>query len=103
MLDKIHNNEKEKNKESEHDLPKTTPYKRKGRNLKFSSHKPETSSEESVKHHSRKQQESSESSDDNKRKTKYRPYEEISGNLRKLNHQCLMGKLRKAKKQNPGC
>ena len=37
---KIHNDEKEKNKESEHDLPKTASYKHKGRKLEFSSHKP---------------------------------------------------------------
>ena len=36
-----------KNKKSEHIIPKTTPYKRNGRKLEFSSHKPETSKEES--------------------------------------------------------
>ena len=42
---KIHNDEKEKNKESEHDLPKNAPYKHKGRKMEFSIHKPETSNE----------------------------------------------------------
>ena len=37
-----------KNKGSEHDLPKTAPYKRKGRKLYFSSDKPKTSTEELV-------------------------------------------------------
>ena len=46
LLAKIHNDEKEKNKESKHIIPKTTPYKRNGRKLEFSSHKPETSKEE---------------------------------------------------------
>ena len=49
-------------------MPKTTPYKCKGKKLDFSSHRVETSSEESFKHHIEKQQDSSESSDDNKRK-----------------------------------
>ena len=51
LLAKIHNDEKEKSKESEQEIPKNAPYKRKGRKLEFSSHKPETSSEELVKHH----------------------------------------------------
>ena len=51
LLAKIHNDEKEKNEESEHDLPKNAPYKRKGRKQEFSIHKLVTSS---VKHHSRK-------------------------------------------------
>ena len=56
LLAKTNNNEKEKNKETQHNIPKTTPYKCKGRKLEFSSHKDETSSEESVKHHTEKQQ-----------------------------------------------
>ena len=78
FLAKIHNDEKEKNKEPKHIMPKTTPYKCKGRKLEFSSHGVETSSEESSKHHTEKQRDSSESSDDNKKKKKYIPYEEIS-------------------------
>ena len=78
MLAKIHNDENEKNKEPEHNMPKTTPYKCKGRKQEFSSHGVETSSEESVKHHIEQQQDSKESSDDNKKKNKYNPYEEIS-------------------------
>ena len=53
MLSKLHSNEREKNKEPVLNMEKTTPYKRKGRKLKFSSHKDETSSEESIKHHSK--------------------------------------------------
>ena len=44
LLAKIHNDEKEKNKEPEHNMPETTPYKRKGRKLEFSSCGTETSS-----------------------------------------------------------
>ena len=44
LLDKIHNDEKEKNKEPKHNMPKNTLHKRKGRKLEFSS-------EESAKHH----------------------------------------------------
>ena len=71
---KIHNDEKEKNKEPKHNMPKKTPYKRKGRKLECSNHKDEISSEESVKHHTQKQQDSNISSDDNKKKKKYKPY-----------------------------
>ena len=56
-------------------MPKTTPYKCKGRKIEFSIHGAETSRQESVKHHTEKQQDSSESSDDNKKKNKYKPYE----------------------------
>ena len=51
LLAKIHNEEKDKNKDFEHELPKTTPYNKcKGRKMEFSSHNPDTSSEESIKH-----------------------------------------------------
>ena len=51
LLAKIHNDEKEKNKELEHNMPKNTSYKHKGRKMKFSNHGAKTSSEGSVKHH----------------------------------------------------
>ena len=101
MLEKIHNEEKDKNKDFDQELPKTALYnKRKGRKLGFSRHNLDNSSEESVKNH-RKCQESSKSSDKNKKNKKYRPYEEISGEFKKLNHPCLMGKLRREKRQRP--
>ena len=53
ILAKIHNYEKEKNKESKHIMPKSAPYKHKGRKLEFFSHKVETFCEELVKHHSK--------------------------------------------------
>ena len=49
LLAKIHNDEKEKNKEPEHNMPETTPYKCKGRKLEFSKHEDESLSEESSK------------------------------------------------------
>ena len=51
-------------------MPRTTPYRHKGRKPKFFGHNAETSTEESIKHHTEKQEDSSESSDDNKKKTK---------------------------------
>ena len=75
-------------------MSKTSPYKRKDRNMEFSSHKPGISSEELVKHH-RKQQESSESNDDNKKKNKYRPYEEISRELKKIKPPMFNGEMEK--------
>ena len=83
LLSKIHSNEKYKRKEPELNMAKTTPYKRKGRKLEFSSHGAKTSSEESIKHDTKKQQDFSESSDDNKKKNKYRLYEEIFGEFKK--------------------
>ena len=73
-------------------MPKTAPYKCKGRKMEFSSHKSDTSSEESVKHH-RKQQESSEISDDNKNKKKYRHYEKISGEFKKIKPPMFNGEI----------
>ena len=95
MLAKIHNDEKDKIKESKQEMPKNAPYKCKGGKLEFSSHKPETSSEESVKHHSGKQQDSRESSDDNKRKNKYRSYEEIFGEFKKIKPLMFNGEIEK--------
>ena len=94
MLAKIHNDQKEKNKEFEQEILKIAPYKCKGRKLELSSHKPETSSEESLKRH-RKQKESSESSDDNKKKKKYRPNEEISRDFKKIKPPMFNGEIEK--------
>ena len=59
LLAKICNDEKQKNKEHEHNMPETTPYKHKVRKMEFSSHGDETSSEESLKYHTKKEQDSS--------------------------------------------
>ena len=95
MLAKLHNDENDKNKDYEQEIPKTAPYNKcKGIKLEFSSHKPDTSREESVKHH-RKQQESSESSDDNKKKRKYITYEEIFGEFKKIKPPIFNGEIEK--------
>ena len=81
-------------------MSKTAPYnKHEGRKLEFSSHNFDTSSEELVKHH-RKTQESSESSDKNKKKKTYRPYEEISGEFKKIKPPMFNGEIEKGKEEN---
>ena len=97
MLAKLHNDANDKNKEYEQEIPKTSSYnKHKGIKLEFSSHKPDTSREESVKHH-RKQQESSESSDNNKKKRKYITYEKIFGEFKKIKPAMFNGEVEKGK------
>ena len=91
MLFKLHSNEKGKNKEPEINMEKTTPYKRKGRKLEFSGHKAETSTEELVKQHTKKQQDYNESSNDNKNKKKYKPYEQIDGEFKKIKPPIFKG------------
>ena len=95
LLAKIHSDAKEKNKKPEHNMPKTTPWKCKGKKLEFFSHKIETSSEESVKHHIKKQQDSSESSDNNKKKKKYKHYEYISREFEKIKPPMFNGEIEK--------
>ena len=62
--------------------------------MEFSIHNSDTSSEESMKHHI-KTQESSEISDENKKKKKYRPYEEISGEFKKIKPPMFIGEIEK--------
>ena len=76
-------------------MPKTTHYKRNVRKLEFSSHKDETSGEESIKHHTEKQQDSSESSDDNKKKKTYKQYQEIYGEFKKIKPPMFNGEIEK--------
>ena len=102
LLPKIHNNEKEKNKKPKHNIPKTTPYKRKGKKLEFSSHGDETSNEELVKHHTEKKQDSSGSNDDNKTKISINHMKNSLGNLKRVHHQCLTVRLKKEKRWNLG-
>ena len=84
MLSKIHSNEKEKNKEPELSIAETAPYKGKGRKLEFSKHETRSSSEESIKDTTKIYKDSSQSSDNNKKKKKYKPYEEIFGEFKKI-------------------
>ena len=73
----------------------TTPYKCKVRKLKFLKHEIESSSEESTKHNTEKHKDSSESSDSNNKKKKYKPYEEISGEFKKIKPPMFNGEIRK--------
>ena len=68
--------------------------RRKGRKLEFSRHNPDTSSEESVKHH-KKTQELNERSDENKKNKRYKPYEEISGEFKKIKPPMFNGEIEK--------
>ena len=75
---------KKKNKEPELNMSRTTPYKCKVRKLEFSKHETVSSSEELAKHNTEKYKDSHESSDSNKKKKKYKLYEEISGEFKKI-------------------
>ena len=86
---------KEKNKELELNIEKTTPYKRKGRKLEFSEHEDESSSEKSSKHNTKKHQHSSESSDNSNNKNKYKPYEEIYREFKKIKPPMFNGEIQK--------
>ena len=86
----------DKNKEFEQERPKLASYKCKNKKMEISSHKYDTSSEESVKHH-RKQHDFSESSDDNKKKNKCIPYDEISGEFKKNKPPMFNGEIEKGK------
>ena len=66
--------------------------------MEFSIHKPKTSSEELVKHH-RKQQDSSERNDNNKKTNKYKPYEEIYGDFKKIKPPIVNGEIEKGQEE----
>ena len=62
--------------------------------MEFSNHKSNTSSEYWVKHH-KKEQDSIGIHDENKNKNKYGPYEEISGDFKKIEPAIFNGELEK--------
>ena len=103
LLAKRHNDEKEKNKEFEHIIPKTTPYKCKRMKLEFFCHKAETYSEESVKHHTKNNTIPMKVVMIIKIKRSTNHMNKYIASVKILNHQCLMVKLKKEKKQKPGC
>ena len=80
LLDKIHNEGKDKRKEHEYES-KTIFYKSKGKKLKLSNNESNSSSGIKDRSHREKHKYSNESSDsDNSTKSKkYKPYEEILG------------------------
>ena len=65
-------------------MARTTPYKRKVIKLEFSKHEIESPSEGYPKHTTEKYKDSSESSDSNQKKKKYKLYEKISGEFKKI-------------------
>ena len=64
-----------------------------GKKTGFSRHENESSSEESTKHNTEKHKDSSESSDSNQNKNKYKPYEEISGEFKKIKPHMFKGEI----------
>ena len=86
---------KNKNKKHELNMARTTPYKRKGRKLEFSKHETKSSSKESSKHNTKKYKDSSESSDSNQKKMKYKLYEQISGEFKKIKPPMFNGEIEK--------
>ena len=96
MLDKIHNGGKDKINEYETD-PGTLSYKCKGKKLKFSDSESKSSSKIKVRLQKEKYKYSSESSDSDNglRKRKYKPYEEISGQFKKIKPSMFNGKVEK--------
>ena len=76
-------------------MARTAPYKRKVRKLKFSNHETESSSEESGKHSKLKYKYSSESSDSNNQEKKYNPYEDITGEFKKIKPHMFKREIKK--------
>ena len=85
LLDKIHNGGKDKIKEYETDSG-IVSYKHKGKKLNFSDSESKSSSRVKVRPRKEKYKYTSESSESNcsPRKTKYKPYEEILGEFKKM-------------------
>ena len=65
-------------------MARTAPYKRNVRKLEFSYHETDSSSKEPAKHIKEKYKDYSESSDSNQKKNKYKLYDEISGEFKKI-------------------
>ena len=84
MLTKLHSNEEEKNKGTILNMAINAPYKRKVIKLEFSKHEIESPSEGYPKHTTEKYKDSSESSDSNQKKMKYKLYEQISAEFKKI-------------------
>ena len=103
LLYKLHKEGKDKRKEHEYEY-RTISYKRKGKNLKFSNNESNSSSGINVRSHREKHKYSSESndSDNNHKKRKYKPYEEILGEFKKIKPRMFNGKVEK-KKSRHGC
>ena len=76
-------------------MEKNAPYKLKGRKLESSKHESQSSSEESTKHNIEKHKDNSESSDGNQKTKKYKSYEEILGEFKKIEPHMFNGEIEK--------
>ena len=94
LLDKLHSKGRDKRKELKYESG-TISYKHKGKKLKFSDNESNSSSWIKVRSHREKHKYSSESSDsDNSpKKRKYKPYEEISGEFKKIKAPMFNGEV----------
>ena len=94
MLDKLHNEGKDKRKEHEYES-RTKSNKCKGKTLKFLDNESNSSSGINVRWHKEKHKYSNESSDsDNSpKKRKYKPYEEIPGEFKKIKPPMFNGEV----------
>ena len=94
LLDKIHNRRKDKWNVYETDS-ETVSCKHKGKKLKYSDS--ESSSKVNARSHRGRYKYTSESSESDRRprKMKYKPYEEISGEFKKIKHPMFNGEVEK--------
>ena len=81
------------------------PYQHKDKNTNQFKIKNSSSSEVYGDSHKKNYQYTSHSSKDDHhtRKRKYKPYEEISGEFKKIKPPTFNGETQKGKRQNPGC
>ena len=96
MSDKLHNEGKDKWKEHEYESG-TISYKCKGNKLKFSNNESNSCSGIKARSHREKHKYSSESndSDNSPKKRKYKPYEEIAGQFKKIKLPMFNGEVEK--------
>jgi len=94
LLNKIQGQEVSKEKELECDAG-TTSYKRKSRKLNFSDNESNHSTDATVKRRKQKNNYSSVSSNNSPRRRKYKPYEELSGEFKKIKPPMFNGEVEK--------
>ena len=101
LLDNMHNREKDKQNVYETDS-KTTSYKHKGKKEKYSDS--ESSSEFNARSHNGRYKYTSDSSESDckPRRRKYKPYEEISGELKKIKRHIFNEEVEKGE-QDKAC
>jgi len=90
----MHNQENDKFQEFEFDIW-TISYKHKRKKLKFYENESYSSKDNKVKLHREKHINSSASSDNNPKRRKYKPYEEILGEFKKIKPPMFNGEVEK--------